>query len=749
MKQIKIREYFDKFLRLVLRRALEKIIRIKLISCSIFILVAPFCNGQDFETDEFLYGACVYPEIQSRAEWQQMLRYMAEADMNVVRVAESAWGLIQTSPNEFEFAWLDQFLQDAQAQQLTAILGTSIYVPPSWLIRQHPSLLRVEQNHAAYPLIKKSPAISDSAYQHHAMRYIRRIGERYRDHPHVIGWQLDNEIDLTLNSIYENPSEQRQWQQWLRKEFESPEALNERLQLKIFGLEAAGFEDVPIPKADYLKYISVGIEMNYWKFRRDQIFDFFQQQIQALGIDQSTQWVTTNWVSNWKALTDEPRARQLLDVSSMDVYHPSDIKPNHWKNVSFHFDLNRSVQNHQQFIVMETAIGISGNTAMDQFTDWAGGAMIQRDRFMMQNIFPAAFGAAGLLYWTGNRIRGSHAPYYGAVVGWDGEPALEYPWVKALGAFYKKWGKVLLQAPVRADVAVFTDYDQRLALETVEHITGSGRITVDLFDTFHRLGYGVDGINREQIKNPEKISQYPLLVLASSTILADTAVLSSLRQYVAQGGNVLVTPLCDFVTDDAIMTRQPGSHLKPLVGAQIVATRMFGGPTAHDYPLPQVRWTDYRGEPLGMELNGLAEFLEVDSGAQVLATFDSESTLLHDYPAVVRRKIQRGEVVKLAFWPEQNALSAWLSQWVPPSDPYIGKIAPPGSAPGAKERSQLLLDKHHASGTNGATAGQLYGPYCGPQLPGLHEPTTLRSAVATARKIMIETTHPTPLTYAY
>ena len=642
-----------------------------------FIYVTTFCNGQDFATDEFLYGACVYPEIQSRAEWQQMLRYMKEADMNVVRVAESAWGNIQIAPDEYQFEWLDQFLQDAQAQNLKAILGTSTYVPPSWLIRQHPSLLRVEQNHAAYPLIKKSPAISDSAYQHYAMRYIERMGERYRDHPNVIGWQLDNEIDLTLNSIYQNPSEQRQWQQWLRTEFGSPEALNERLQLKIFGLEAAGFEDVPIPRADYLKYISVGIEMNYWKFRRDQIFDFFQQQIQALGTDDS-QWVTTNWVSNWKALTDEPRARQLLDVSSMDVYHPSDVKPNHWKNVSFHFDLNRSVQDHQQFIVMETAIGISGNTAMDQFTDWAGGAMIQRDRFMMQNIFPAAFGASGLLYWTGNRIHGSHAPYYGAVVGWNGQPTLEYPWVKELGSFYKKWGKVLLQAPVRADVAVFTDYDQRLALETVEHITGSGRITVDLFDTFHRLGYGVDGINREQIKNLGKLSQYSLLVLASSTTLADTSVISSLQQYVEQGGKILVTPLCDYVTDDAIMIRQPGSHLEPLVGAKIIATRMFGGPTAHDYPLPQVRWKDHHGEPLKMELNGLAEFLELDSGAQVLATFVSEPTLLHDYPAVVRQKRQQGEVVKLAFWPDQHALSAWLTQWVPLKDPIIGEIAPLG-----------------------------------------------------------------------
>ena len=101
-----------------------------------------------------------------------------------------------------------------------------------------------------------------------------------------------------------------------------------------------------------------------------------------------------------------------------------------------------------------------------------------------------------------------------------------------------------------------------------------------------------------------------------------------------------------------------------------------------------------------MELNGLAEFLEVDSGAQVLATFVSESTLLHGYPAMVRRRIQRGEVVKLAFWPEQNSLSTWLSQWVPLNDPLIGKIAPTGvHLVPRSDRSCFLINTTHQEQT--------------------------------------------------
>src|ERR1039458_2570812 len=44
----------------------------------------------------FLFGASVYPELQTRDEWNSMLDHFQRAHMTCVRVTESSWGNIET-----------------------------------------------------------------------------------------------------------------------------------------------------------------------------------------------------------------------------------------------------------------------------------------------------------------------------------------------------------------------------------------------------------------------------------------------------------------------------------------------------------------------------------------------------------------------------------------------------------------------------------------------------------------------------
>src|ERR1017187_5433890 len=44
---------------------------------------------------KFLFGASVYPELQTRDEWNSMLDHFDRAHMTCVRVTESSWGNIE------------------------------------------------------------------------------------------------------------------------------------------------------------------------------------------------------------------------------------------------------------------------------------------------------------------------------------------------------------------------------------------------------------------------------------------------------------------------------------------------------------------------------------------------------------------------------------------------------------------------------------------------------------------------------
>src|SRR5438105_826997 len=47
--------------------------------------------GTAVDIDRFLYGASVYPELQTREEWNRMLDEFQKARFTVVRVSESSW----------------------------------------------------------------------------------------------------------------------------------------------------------------------------------------------------------------------------------------------------------------------------------------------------------------------------------------------------------------------------------------------------------------------------------------------------------------------------------------------------------------------------------------------------------------------------------------------------------------------------------------------------------------------------------
>ncbi len=91
----------------------------------------------------FLFGASVYPDIDGAGQSKAILDLLERAHMNVARVGESSWGNLELAPGQFNFGWLLDFLDQMQRRGISAILGTSTYIPPQWLAAVHPEMLVV------------------------------------------------------------------------------------------------------------------------------------------------------------------------------------------------------------------------------------------------------------------------------------------------------------------------------------------------------------------------------------------------------------------------------------------------------------------------------------------------------------------------------------------------------------------------------------------------------------------------------
>jgi len=198
--------------------------------------------------DRFLYGASVYPELQTREEWNRMLDEFQKARFTVVRVTESSWGNLETAPGKHDFGWLKDFLDDVHRRRMKAILGTSSYIVPQWLAEEHPDILmQVEPGVRANPHSRHSVCLNHPVYREAVRRYVLALGRAFKDHPAVIGWQLDNEIEHKVNRICYNPACERAWHEWLKKTYRTADEFNQRLLLVSWGMKVGTLDKVPLP----------------------------------------------------------------------------------------------------------------------------------------------------------------------------------------------------------------------------------------------------------------------------------------------------------------------------------------------------------------------------------------------------------------------------------------------------------------------------------------------------------------------
>jgi beta-galactosidase len=621
------------------------------------------------EITEFHFGASAYPELQTRDEWNSMLDHFQRAHMNCVRVSESAWGNIETASGRYEFDWLHQFLDDLEKRKMRAILGTGSYIPPQWLTAGSPEILvQLHPGVRVHPMARHAPCLTHPTYRAAVRRYSLALGREFKNHPTVVGWQMGNEEEGSLERLCYNPACERAWREWLKKTYRTTEEFNRRLNLVSWGMKVNSLDAVPQPGegVEESGAALAALTLAHRHFRRDVLLNFFLMQAEALRAAGVEQWILTDWNSQWHAVADDPLAARSMDIAGLNDYqHPSSGDA-YWMNLTWQQDMHRSAYGRTHFITTENRFGVIGGTSIEDPAP-------TREQYMMWGLETAALGTCGLFYWTGNRWRGGHWPHWGGLLDWSGYPEPDFAWAAELGKIFSQWGKYLIHHPVKATAAILTDFDQRAALDVYPHVKGSNALLPESFDALHRLGIGVDSLNLAAAAIRSNLKNYSLVLIPAATALDDPAVTASLLEFARDGGVVIVTPFTSYMDKDGIF-RSDGfaSNLWDLTRCVVRTVRWMGATgwkgkeNSFSSKSPSGTEVEWRAKSLAefksVGLEGFCEFLEVDAAAEKIGVFKSDQAILNGRPAVTQRRLGEGTVVKLAFWPGDDALLRLINQ---------------------------------------------------------------------------------------
>jgi len=409
------------------------------------------------------------------------------------------------------------------------------------------------------------------------------------------------------------------------------------------------------------------------RFRRDVLLDFFAMQAEALREAGVKHWITTDWNTEWDAVADDPQAGKIMDIAGLNYYQPWADNREYWADLAWHQDMHRSAYGYKHFITTENRFGVAGETYIrDPFPS--------REQFHMWGLEAAAFGTSGLFYWTGNRWRGGHWPHWGGLLDWSGHPEPDFDWAVELGEIFQKWGQHLIDSPVKATAVALTDFEQRATLEVYPHIKLSLSVLLQSFDALHRLGIGVDSMNLVTAQDPSNLEKYSLVLIPAATAMDNPRITAALKDFAQGGGAVMITPFTAYTDENGIF-RGDGfaANLKELTGGLVRTIRWMGSAEPSGRRDPEAEW---RGggmagtSPVG--LDGYCEFLEVGPEAELMATFKSEQAILDGRPAATQRKLGRGVVVKLGFWPGDDSLLRLIRQLIPDGGDFLSAPVPAG-----------------------------------------------------------------------
>ena len=367
-----------------------------------FILLVLFLSAlqikAQYSFDNVLYGAAYYHEYMPYERLDEDIRLMKRAGLTVVRVGESAWGVFEPQEGNFEFEWMDRILDKMHAAGIKVILGTPTYSIPAWLAYKHPEVLAEHaKGNKAYYGIRQNMDFTNPTYQFYCERIIRKMLERYAQHPAVIGYQVDNETEARGVN---NRDYFFGFRNYIKQKFNNDlNLLAKEWGMNYWGMNINTWEEF-YPRDG----VTSPSYKNEWeRYNRKEVADFLNWQCDLVNeYKRKDQFVTHCFMPDFHNI-DQVESFRQMQYPAINVYHDVQDKQD-GQRIAYAGDFVRTVADNN-YIVMETNAQGIGWDARTQFPPY--------DNQLRQNVYAHyASGANMVEYWHWHSIHNSFETYW-------------------------------------------------------------------------------------------------------------------------------------------------------------------------------------------------------------------------------------------------------------------------------------------------------------------------------------------------
>ncbi|WP_164999723.1 beta-galactosidase [Bifidobacterium pullorum] len=623
-------------------------------------------------SSHIMFGTAYYLEYGQPSQLDEDMQLMKDAHINVIRVGESVWSRWEPREGLFNLDWLAPILNAAYIHGIDVIIGLPTYAIPMWMARQYPDIALQSSRGARRGFgAREEHNYSHPTFRFFAERICRKIMERYRDHPAVIGWQLHNEPGIYNNT---SPSAFEGFKDWLRTRYSTVDDLNREWGLVYWSHELSTWDDLWEPESNAQPQYD--IEWRRYQAELTEILLTWQRDLVA-ELRRDEQFITLNHAMGRYA-TNESSASRLLDVAGSDPYYQMQdglASPQattcgtSWAPAGAFVpallgDRSFSLKQAPYFVLETNGGPIDGSNVNLPGYDgqWrqVGWQFVSR-------------GAELIEYWQWRQLRFGTELYWGGILSHDGQPGRVYREIAELGKELEQAGDAVTHLVPDHDVTMLYSVESRWALAYEPHLPSpDGAVKYDnayddTFNVFYQgaflAGRQVNIVQDDQLVNPangehlidaEQFAKSNPVLVAVGTYLCSDQLLDWLRQYVAAGGHLMLGPRSGYA-DRLTRARE---NIKPamlddLAKASYQEFSNLSTPIAVTSTIPEI---DFGSDAMA---TSWIDCLETH-GAQVLASCDHPH--FRQFPLVTSTASGKGRVTIIGTLPNAPFAKALFKQ---------------------------------------------------------------------------------------
>ena len=597
------------------------------------------------------YGGDYNPEQWPEEVWHEDVRLMQQAGVNLVSIGIFAWSYLEPQPGQYDFAWLDRLMDLLYDHGVHASLGTATASPPPWLAHRHPNSLPVTADGVTlWPGGRQAYCLHSQAYMKAASALVTRLAERYKDHPALAIWHINNEYGCHVSECFCDVSAAA-FRKWLFERYGTLDELNRAWGTAFWSQRYGQWEEINPPRRAPT-FANPTQQLDWRRFSSDSLIALGDMETEILRRITPDVPVTTNFMGFFKP-ADYRKWAHREDVVSLDTYpDPSDAFAA--AQNAAQCDLTRSLGDGKPWMLMEQT---------SSAVNWRPRNVLkQPGQMRLWSMQALARGANTVMFFQWRAARAGAEKFHGALVPHVGtQDSRVWREVSALGNELQELGP-LAQSRVVADAGILVDWQSWWALE----LDSKPSTAVTFYDRLASF-YGplfAANITTDFVFTDSDFANYKV-IFVPNLYLVDDATAERLEAYAA-GGGTLIMGFFSGIVDENEHIRLGGY---PAPFRKLLGIRVEEFAPMAEGEQNEVRFAD--GSASACDL--WADVIDLE-GATALATFTGN--FYAGRPAITEHTFGRGRAIYIGTRLAPDTMGALLGRLS-----AAAGVTPPVSAP--------------------------------------------------------------------